>query len=110
VEKRFGLSSLTKRDAAAPNVGGVLTLAQARQDDPLSGIKVPSSTGAPKPPPGPDHLQQALAESAALLPVSDTAGPGYHHEMPKFHTGQDAMNYVRARYLAYDKKLRRQFS
>jgi phospholipase C len=110
VEKRFGLSSLTKRDAAAPNVGGVLTLAQARQDDPLSGIKVPSSTAAPKPPPGPDHLQQALAESAALLPVSDTAGPGYHHEMPKFHTGQDAMNYVRARYLAYDKKLRRQFS
>jgi phospholipase C len=106
LEKRFGLPSLTRRDAAAPHVGGVLTLARPRQDDPLAGIEVPVSTAAPKMAPGPDHLQQALAETAELLPVSDTAGPAYHHDMPVFRTGKDAIEYARARYRAYDQKLR----
>lgn len=34
VEKRFGLPPLTLRDAAAPDLGGVLTLSTARTDDP----------------------------------------------------------------------------
>jgi phospholipase C len=106
VEKRFGLPSLTKRDAAAPDFGGVLTLATARKDDPLSGVKVPISGPAPAIAPGPDHLQQALAESAELLPISDTSNGGYHHEMPTFRTGEDAVNYARTRYSAYDQKLK----
>jgi phospholipase C len=108
VEKRFGLPSLTKRDAAAPDVGAVLTLTQPRKDDPLSGVKVPVAGRAPAQAAGPSHLEQALANSAELLPVSDTAGPGYHHEMPAFKTGADAVNYARQRYAAYDQKLKKQ--
>lgn len=108
VEKRFGLPSLTKRDAAAPDVGGVLTLAAARKDDPLNGTKVPTSGPAPVQASGPNHLEQALADSAELLPVSDTSDGGYHHEMPTFKSGMDAVNYARHRYQAYDQKLKDQ--
>ncbi|MFI5365837.1 MAG: alkaline phosphatase family protein [Candidatus Binatia bacterium] len=105
VEKRFGLASLTKRDAVAPDVGGVLTLAQARTDDPLKGVKVPSSGKQPKAPKAPSHLEQKLAESAENLPVSDKPGPGYHHEMPPLRSSADVLKYVRARHRAYDRKL-----
>jgi len=108
VEKRFTLPSLTKRDAAAPDVGGVLTLQKARTDDPLKGIKVPTSTAQVAHAPGPSHLEQALADSAELLPVSDVEDhAGYHHEMPVFKTGADAVNYARQRYHAYDQKLQK---
>src|SRR6202008_2125241 len=43
VETRWGLPPLTARDAAAPDVGDVLTLAQPRTDDPLAGVTVPTS-------------------------------------------------------------------
>ena len=105
VEKRFGLASLTKRDAAAPDCGGVLTLAQARSDDPLKGVKVPSNGKQPKPPKGPSHLELKLAESAENLPVSDRPGAGYHHEMPPLRSSADVLKYVRARHRAYDRKL-----
>ncbi len=36
---------LTARDAAAPSLGEVLTLAAARTDDPLSAVTVPQSRG-----------------------------------------------------------------
>ncbi len=106
VEKRFGLTNLTKRDAAAPDVSSVLALPQPRKDDPLNGVKVPTSGPAPVSAPGPNHLEQVLAESAELLPVSDMATGGYHHEMPIFRNGAEAVNYARARYQAYDRKLK----
>jgi len=62
LEHRFGLAPLTARDAAAPDVGGVLTLATPRTDDPLASVT------APPPPPNPttlvvqpSHLQQVQA-------------------------------------------------
>ena len=45
VEKRWELHALTARDAAAPDVGDVLTLNTARTDDPLQGVKVPQASG-----------------------------------------------------------------
>jgi len=108
VEKRFGLPSLTRRDGAAPDVGDVLTLAQARKDDPLLGIKVPKSGPPPTLAPGPNHLEQALADSAELLPVSDTADGGFHHQAPKFETGAEAVEYARQRYQRYEEKLKKQ--
>jgi phospholipase C len=109
LESRYGLPSLTLRDAAAPDIGGVLTLAQARTDDPLSGVKVPKSIGkAPAQPKGPDHLELALATTAEHLPISDQPGNGQHHEMPVFKSGADAVKYARARFRTYDKKPRKQ--
>lgn len=98
LEARFAIPPLTQRDAAAPNVGGVLTLAKARTDDPLSGVRVPSSSSTPAMPAGPDHLQSALAATAADLPLHDHPGNGHHHEPPPFASGHDAVQYARQRY------------
>ena len=75
IETRWQLPSLTARDAAAPDVGDVLTLARPRTDDPLAGVKVPQSK-APNPAGGtPSHLQQVYADLVATLPVSGTGPP-----------------------------------
>jgi phospholipase C len=69
IEARWGLPTLTARDAAAPEVSDVLTLSQARGDDPLEGVVVPSST-APNPAAGvPSHLQEVQAELVSQLPL-----------------------------------------
>jgi phospholipase C len=61
VEQRWGLPSLTARDAAAPGFGDVLSLSQPRTDDPLAGVTVPAA--GPGPAAGePSHLQRVQAE------------------------------------------------
>ncbi|HEX9236613.1 MAG TPA: alkaline phosphatase family protein, partial [Actinomycetota bacterium] len=70
VEVRWGLPSLTARDAAAPDVGDALSLTVPRTDDPLQGVVAPTSA-APSPATGtPSHLQQVQAELASQLPLS----------------------------------------
>ena len=65
IELRWNLKPLTARDAAAVDVGGVLTLTTPRTDDPLSGVVVPTS-GAVTPAAGrPSHLQEVYAELLA---------------------------------------------
>ncbi|TWP37149.1 alkaline phosphatase family protein [Leekyejoonella antrihumi] len=66
IEHRFGVSPLTRRDAAAPDVAGALSLTGPRTDDPLAGVT------APVPPPNPtglavraSHLQRVHAELIA---------------------------------------------
>jgi len=101
LEKRFGVPSLTKRDAAAPDVGAVLTLQKLRTDDPLSGVKAPVSS-LPLPASGPpDKFEAAIAQSAADLPIYDPTGNGYHHVPPVFATGEQAREYARQRYGQY---------
>ncbi|HZT32431.1 MAG TPA: alkaline phosphatase family protein [Bryobacteraceae bacterium] len=100
VEERWGLASLTRRDAAAPPLGGVLTLAQARKDDPLAGVRVPTSTAAPALPEEPDKLEMALAEHASALPLPSEPH-GHRHELPAFRTGREAVQYARERYAAF---------
>ena len=41
VEHRFGLEPLTRRDAAATDLAGALTLGTPRTDDPLAGVTAP---------------------------------------------------------------------
>jgi len=62
VEKRWGLPPLTARDAAAQDLGSVLTLATPRTDDPLKGVKVPKPSGKDPAKGHPSHLQQVHAE------------------------------------------------
>jgi phospholipase C len=69
VELRFGLPSLTARDAAAPDLGGVLTLTTPRTDDPLAAVVAPASTGANPAAAEVSHLQQLQAQMTADLPV-----------------------------------------
>jgi len=69
VERRWGLPSLTARDAAAPDVADVLTLGAPRQDDPLDGVVVPVSAGHGPAESTPSHLEQVHAALVSELPV-----------------------------------------
>jgi phospholipase C len=100
VETRWGLPPLTARDAAAPGVGDVLTLAQPRTDDPLAHVTVPRST-TPNPVAGtPSHLQQVMAQM-----VSELTATGAETEtlaaVPALKTEQGYDDYIRSRYTAW---------
>ncbi|HEX3685654.1 MAG TPA: alkaline phosphatase family protein [Bryobacteraceae bacterium] len=100
VETRWNLPALTARDAAAMDVGAVLTLTKARTDDPLQGVTVPVAAGTNPDENRPSHLQQVHAELVAELPVPDAHG-GMHHTMPALQTSSDYTNYIRARTAAW---------
>ncbi|MGB7947468.1 MAG: alkaline phosphatase family protein [Candidatus Binatia bacterium] len=102
VEKRWGLPALTARDAAAPDVGDVLTLNTARTDDPLKGVKVPQASGKDPAKGQPSHLQQVHAELVAQLPVQDQHG----NRIPptaELRTSGDYKAYIRSRTAAWKK-------
>ena len=70
IETRWVLPALTRRDAAAPDVGDALTLAAPRTDDPLAGVAVPVSGGANPAAAEVSHLQEVNAQLTGNLPVS----------------------------------------
>jgi phospholipase C len=100
VETRWGLPPLTARDAAAPDVGDVLTLAQPRTDDPLAGVSVPTSAAANPVAGTPSHIQQTFAQLVSALPVNDTQGRT-QVAMPALTTEQDYHDYIRTRSAAW---------
>jgi phospholipase C len=69
IETRWGLPALTARDAAAPDVGDVLSLVAPRTDDPLAGVTAPTSTGANPAAAEVSHLQLANAQLTSDLQV-----------------------------------------
>ena len=73
IQARWGLPALTARDAAAPDVGDVLSLAAPRTDDPLAGVAAPTSTGVNPAAAEVSHLQLANAQLTSQLqvPLSD---------------------------------------
>jgi phospholipase C len=111
VEKRWGLPPLTARDAAAPDIGDVLTLNNARTDDPLKGVKVPQASGKDPAKGQPSHLQQVHAELVAQLPVQDKHG----NRIPpaaELRTSADYKAYIQSRTAAWKKsrKARAEFN
>jgi phospholipase C len=100
VETRWGLPTLTARDAAAPDVGDVLTLTQARTDDPLAGVTVPRSASANPVAGTPSHIQQVHAQLVSELTVNDAQGQT-HSGMPPLTTEQDYHNYITSRSAAW---------
>jgi phospholipase C len=96
IETRWNLPALTARDAAAVDVGDVLTLATPRTDDPLAGVVVPVSSGQGPDVTQPSHLEQVQAELVSRLPVPDEQG-GSHHRMPALKTSADYQAYIKAR-------------
>lgn len=91
IEHRFGIHPLTKRDAAAPDVGAALTLTAPRTDDPLSGVT------APAPPPDPtglasqvSHLQRIQADLVAQQAGRPAA------EVSGLHTNAEFQHYINA--------------
>ncbi|HTC20414.1 MAG TPA: alkaline phosphatase family protein, partial [bacterium] len=100
VEKRFGLPPLTMRDAAAPDLGGVLTLSSARTDDPLAKVKAQAGPAKSPIPDHPTHLQQVQAHYLSRLPIAGHTLGVEHHEntTPKFKSGSEADAYIKKRY------------
>lgn len=96
IETRWNLPSLTARDAAAIDVGDVLTLAAPRTDDPLHGVAVPAAIDLYPDANQPSHLQEVHAELVAQLPVPDEQG-GTHRAMPNLRTSSEYEAYIRAR-------------
>ncbi len=100
IERRWQLNALTARDAAAQDVGAVLTLAAPRTDDPLQGVAVPTATVPASIARSPSHLQEVYADLASRLPILDRAG-GTHHDMPRMRTNADYRKYIRQRLAAW---------
>jgi phospholipase C len=96
IETRWGLPALTARDAAAPDLGGVLTLTQPRTDDPLAGVTAPTSTGANPAAGEVSHLQQLQAQMISELPVP-AEQLGSAPLLSGQHTPEDLDNYIEAR-------------
>jgi phospholipase C len=96
IEQRWGLPALTARDAAAPGLGGVLTLAAPRNDDPMAGVTAPTSSG-PNPAAGEvSHLLSLQAQQVSELqvPVSHLQNAPL---LANQHTPADYENYIAAR-------------
>ncbi|HTR87731.1 MAG TPA: alkaline phosphatase family protein [Reyranella sp.] len=94
------IKPLGKRDAAAPGLGDVLTLAQPRTDDPL-GSTTPPSSGEPVPNANrPSKLQKMQAAKVASLPVPNEHGT-YDHDQPDLKTSNEAAEYIRDRTAAW---------
>jgi phospholipase C len=96
IQTRWALPALTARDAAAPDVGDVLSLSAPRTDDPLAGVTAPTSTGANPAAAEVSHLQLANAQltSDLQVPLSEL------HSAPLLanqHTPADYDHYIAAR-------------
>jgi phospholipase C len=103
LEKRFKLQPLTKRDAAAPDFGDVLTLKKARTDDPIASVKPPVSKKSAKLGKKPDHLQHLYADSMKNLPLEELSRKPDEEER-HFKTSDEAIKYGADRYRDYFKR------
>jgi phospholipase C len=96
IEQRWGLPALTARDAAAPGLGGALTLTIPRTDDPLAGVAT-LTAGGQNPAAGEvSHLLSAHADQVSDLPVPLSR----LHDGPLLvnqHTPADFEHYIAAR-------------
>lgn len=108
IELRWGLASLTARDKAAADLGGVLTLATARTEDPLAGVQVPVSKTAHPNPSQPSVIERLHAAQVALLPVRNEKGTYDKHTPPDLSTSAAIGDYIQARTAAWTQHLERQ--
>jgi phospholipase C len=96
IEKRWSLPTLTARDAAAPDLGSVLTLTTPRTDDPMAGVTAPTSSGQNPAAGEVSHLLSLQAQQ-----VSDLQVPLSHLQdaplLANQHTPADYENYIAAR-------------
>ena len=107
LRSRFGLAALNKRDAAAPDVGSVLSLPTPRTDDPLAGIEPPTAADpvleAGSPPVGaaPSSFLQAKAVAAAALPVPGAPIPDPEARVRALGTAAETYQFIQERLAAW---------
>jgi phospholipase C len=106
IEQRWNIKPLTKRDAEAPDLGDVLTLATARTDDALQGITVPVSAQTHPNQSAPSELEKVHAARVSKLPLPDEHAQ-FKHVQPPLNTSGDIHDYIEGRTAAWDNHLRR---
>jgi phospholipase C len=96
IEVRWSLPNLTRRDAAAPDLGGVLTLPTPRTDDPIAGVVAPTASGANPAADEVSNLQQLQAQQISNLqvPLERLRGQPL---LANQHTPADLQNYINTR-------------
>jgi len=104
---RFGIGALGKRDAAAPDLGSILTLQTPRTDDPLAAIEPPAAAApilqAGSPPVGaaPSSFLEAKAVAAAALPVPKDPIADPEAKVKTLRSAADQYNFIQQRLAAW---------
>jgi phospholipase C len=100
---RFNLGPLGKRDAIAPHLGPVLTLATPRDDDPLQDVTAPTAAD-PVLQPGsapigdaPSSFLEAKAIAAAKLPVPSAPIENPEETVAELSTAADQYAFIQDR-------------
>jgi phospholipase C len=108
ISERWGTQSLTDRDRAAASLGDVLTLTQARTDDPLEGVQAPAFSAEHPNAAVPSNIDRIHAARVAELPIRNEKG--YYEENvdpPAFASTADLSNFIRDRSAAWKEHLQR---
>ncbi len=104
---RFGIGPLGKRDAAAPDVGAILTLQTPRADDPLAGIEPPAvadpvlQPGSPPVGVAPSSFLEAKALAAASLPIPADPIADPRAKVETLTSAADQYNFIQERRAAW---------
>jgi phospholipase C len=106
IELLWDINPLTKRDAAAPDLGDVLTLSTPRQDNVLQDVLVPVSTQTHQNQSKPSELEQIHATRVAQLPLPDEHAQ-FKHTPPDLSTSGAIHDYIEGRTAAWNEHLRR---
>jgi len=108
ISERWKTKPLTKRDAAAASLAGVLTLTKARTDDPIKGVPIPVSTVPHPDQSRPSKIDKLHADRVAKLPIRNDHG--YYEEVPSPtpSSSGEVGDFIRDRTAAWSQHLQRQ--
>jgi phospholipase C len=107
IELQWGLTALTARDKAAPDLGDVLTLATPRTDDPLQGVQLPASSPSHPNQALPSKIEKIHAAKVSLLPLRNDKGSYDRHTPPDLSTSAAVADYIQSRTAAWTQHLQR---
>jgi len=108
IELRWGVNSLTARDASAPDLGDVLTLATPRTYDPLNGVPIPVSDSIHPNTSEPSVIDRIHASKVTALPIRNEKGTYDQHTPPDLSTSAAISDYIQMRTAAWTQHLQRQ--
>src|SRR5262249_11658881 len=107
IEERWQIAPLTRRDAAAPSLGDVLTLAKPRADDPLHGVVPPLSKHVHPQQSTPSLLERIHAQKVAALPLRNDKGIFEEHTPPDLSSSDSIADYIQMRTAEWNQHLER---
>jgi phospholipase C len=109
ISHRWKTEPLTGRDRAAASLEDVLTLTEARSDDPLQGVVPPASKSAHPNSSTPTKIDRIHAARVAALPIRNEKG--YYEEgvpAPDFASSAELGHFIRDRTAAWKEHVQRQ--